>query len=222
MRFPSSLILAFLLVIQPVQAEIIKIAIPDEENVSLYWWPRLPKIDGWHQDMDHSFLYNVNALAPDKATFADAETIMYAKAIFKSSIPEIRSLDMLIERDKKTFLDNVPGVEIQEVESLQTADEEEFRSFTFFPAGPGNWERVSYGDEGEFFLVFAISSRSKAGYDATAGIYEKLVGLYREDPVSATQTPESGQSLPPPASTPASVPVPVDAEPLPAPPPGNR
>ena len=213
MRVLASLILAILCLAPPVRAEIEKIAIPDEEQMSFYWWPKLPKVAGWHQDMDYSFLYNVNALVPDSATFADAETIMYAKAVFKLRIPEIKSLDLLIERDKKTFLDNVPGVEIREVKPLVSADGKEFRSFTFFPPEAGNWERVSYGEEGEYYLVFTVSSRSKAGFDASENVYEKLVGLYREKPASAMQTPGSGQSLPPPAPASAPASAPVVAEP---------
>ena len=180
MRLLSLLIITFMFAAQTAQAAIEKIVIPGEKEMSFAWWPKLPNVAGWHQDRDLSFRYSVNALAPDKATFADAETVMYARAIFKPRDPEIKSLQMLIARDKKDFLKNVPRVEIREAQSLATADGKLFKSFVFFPKNSGNWERVTYGEEGEFFLIFTVSSRSKAGYDANESTYEKLIGLYKE------------------------------------------
>lgn len=180
MRLSSLLIIALLFSAQSAQADIEKIAIPGEKGMSFYWWPKLPSVAGWHQDQDSSFRYSVNALAPDSGTFSNAETVMYAKASFKPRIPEIKSLEMLIASDKEDFLKNVPGVEIQEAKSLTTADGKQFKSFTYFPKGSGNWERVTYGEEGEFFLIFTISARSRAGYDANAQVYEKLIELYKE------------------------------------------
>lgn len=107
---------------------------------------------------------------------------MYAKASFKPRIPEIKSLEMLIANDKEDFLKNVPGVVIQEAKSLTTADGKQFKSFTYFPKGSGNWERVTYGEEGEFFLIFTISARSRTGYDVNVQAYAKLIELYKEQP----------------------------------------
>src|ERR1700680_1939400 len=114
MRLATSLFIALLLAAPVARAEIEKVTIPGEKGMSLYWWPKLPTAAGWHQDRHHSFKYGVNALAPDGATVANAETVMYAKAVYKPREPEIKSLATLIERDKKEFLANVPGVEIQE------------------------------------------------------------------------------------------------------------
>jgi hypothetical protein len=182
MRLLPLFIIVTLFAAPNAQAEIEKIAIPGEKGMSLYWWPKLPNVAGWHQDRDSSLHYSVNALALDNAEFANTETVMYAKAIFKPRDPEIKSLEMLIARDKKDFLKNVSGVELREVKSLATADGKQFKSFVFSPKGSGNWERVTYGEEGEFFLIFTVSSRSKAGYDATESTYEKLIGLYKEKP----------------------------------------
>ena len=180
MRLSLLLIIALLFAVPSAQADIEKIAIPGEKGMSFYWWPKLPSVAGWHQDKDSSFHFSVNALAPDNSTFSNSETVMYAKAIFKPRDPEMKSLEMLIARDKKDFLANVPGVEIREVKSLVTADGKQFKSFLFIPKGSGNWERVTYGEEGEFFLIFTVSSRSKSGYDAMESTYEKLIGLYKE------------------------------------------
>jgi hypothetical protein len=160
--------------------EIEKIAVPAEKGFSMHWWPKLSPLGGWHQDRDHSFLYSVNALAPDGFTFKNAETVMYAKAIYKPREPNIKSLKTLIEKDKKDFKANVPGVSIKQTGSLSTADGQRLSSFTFFPANTGNWERASYGEEGEFYLIFTLSSRSKSGFDSAAQAYEKLISSYKK------------------------------------------
>lgn len=166
--------------ISVAHAEIEKIAIPSENGFSFYWWPKLPPIDGWHQDQEYSFFYSSNALAPDGFTFKNAETVMYARAIYKPRQPDVKSLEMLIANDKKDFLTNAPGIVIREVSPLVTADGLKLRSLTFFPAGSGNWERVSYGEEGEFYLVFTLSSRSESGFKAAVRTYEKLVSRYKK------------------------------------------
>jgi len=179
MRLACTLLAIFLM---PVfaHAEVEKIAIPSEKGVSFYWWPKLALVDGWHQDREHSFFYTANALAPDGFTFKNAESVMYARALYKPRTPEIKSIEALIENDRKDFEANVPGVAIQEVAPLSTADGQKLRSFTFFPTKSGNWERVSYGEEGEFFLLFTISSRSLSGFNSAVVAYEKLIAAYKK------------------------------------------
>jgi hypothetical protein len=105
---------------------------------------------------------------------------MYAKAIYKPRESDVKSLGVLIENDRNDFVENVPGVSIQEVAALSTFDGQKFRSFTFFPTSTGNWERVSYGEEGEFYLIFTVSSRSLAGFNSAVGAYEKLITGYKK------------------------------------------
>lgn len=179
MRLVCTLI-ATCLVCSSVYAEIERIAAPGENGLSFYWWPKLAPIKGWHQDREHSFFYGANALAPDGFTFRDAEAVMYARALYKPRSPEIKSLEILIKNDRKDFEANVPGVSIKEVAPISMADGKKIRSFTFFPTKGGNWERVSYGEEGEFFLVFTVSSRSQSGYNAAAIAYETLISGYKK------------------------------------------
>ena len=88
----------------------------------------------------------------------------------------------LIEKDKKAFRSDSPGIKIEEIGVLMTADHKRLRSFTFFPSGKGNWERVSYGEEGDFYLIFTVSSRSLKGYKAAMRAYQQLIGRYQEHP----------------------------------------
>lgn len=166
----------------PAAAEIEKFAIPSESGMKFHWWPKLSPIAGWQQDSDFSFRYSVNALAPVGVSFANAETVMYAKAVFKPRAPKVKSLEMLIENDKKDFLKNVPGVVIQDAPALISADGRKVVSLTYTPSSSGNWERVSYLEEGEFYLIFTVSSRTQKGFEASAKAYESLISQYREKP----------------------------------------
>jgi hypothetical protein len=86
----------------------------------------------------------------------------------------------LLSDDKERFLRDVPGVKISEAKKIKTADGKELTSFTFFPSGDGNWERVSYGEEGEFYLIFTVSSRTKKGYESSLPAYEAMLRGYKE------------------------------------------
>jgi hypothetical protein len=179
MRIACALI-AFFFMSSTVYAEIEKIAVPSEKGFSFYWWPKLAAVEGWHQDREHSILYSANALAPDGFTFKTAESVIYVSALYKPRSPEITSLDALIKNDKMDFEANVPGISVNEVAPLVTADGEKLRSFTFFPTKGGNWERVSYGEEGEFFLIFTVSSRSQSNFTSAVVAYEKFISAYKK------------------------------------------
>jgi len=161
-------------------AEIEKRGHPCETGVCLYWWPKLPVVNGWHQDPEASERYAANALTPNGSTFKNAETVMYATAPFKPRVPILKSVADLIASDKKDFVQSSPGIVISEAKALVTGDGQKLRSFTFFPAGHGDWERVSYGQEGDFYLIFTISSRTKAGYKKALPAYEALIRHYKE------------------------------------------
>lgn len=161
-------------------AEIEKIVVFCEEEMCFYWWPKLPHVEGWHQDRKNCFLFKANTLAPDGSTFANAETVMYAKAIYKPRRHEIKSIEMLIEDDKKGFVDDYPGILIEEISPLISADGKKLRTFTFFPTDKGNWESVSYGEEGDYFIIFTFSSRSLSGYNKAITVFEKLIADYKE------------------------------------------
>lgn len=182
MKFSVTALLLLTALSTTAFSEIEKVAILCKTGICLYWWPKLPAISGWHHDQDASLYYGVNALAPDHFTFYNAEAVIYAKADYKPRIPETKNVDQLIASDEKQFTADNPNLTISEVSPLSTADKKKLRSVTFFPQGKGNWERVSYGEEGDYFLVFTLSSTSRAGYDKALSAYEQLVGEYKENP----------------------------------------
>jgi hypothetical protein len=164
----------------PAHAEIEKNARRCDHTLCFYWWPKLPRLKGWHQDRPSSFHDAINALAPDGQTFANAEAVIYARAIFKPRAPDVKSLDQLIENDKRDFLARSPDISIEAAGDLVTGDGQSLRSLGFIPGGSGNWERVSYGEEGNYYLLFTLSSRSERAYKDAMRAYETLIATYKE------------------------------------------
>ncbi len=182
MRRLIHLFFLFSILSMPANAEIERTAELCEQEICLHWWPVLAPVEGWHHDRQYSNFYNVNAQAPDGYTFADAETVIYAMALYKERIPETKTVEMLIEDDIKRFLSRDPSIMVTEAEPQKTADGQVLKSFTFFPKEKGNWEQVSYGEEGDFYLTFAVSSRTKEGFTQALGAYKQFIGRYKETP----------------------------------------
>jgi len=182
MKTLISLIVVLLTFPGSVNAEIEKVAVPCEQKLCFYWWPKLVAVKGWHHDREHSYLYTVNAQAPDGYSFANAVSVIYAKALYKPRIPKTTSLEMLIKDDKEQFVSRDPTIAVSEVEALVTGDGQILKSFTFFPKEKGNWEQVSYGEEDDFYLIFTVSSRTKEGFTKTLDAYKQFIIRYTEKP----------------------------------------
>lgn len=161
-------------------AEMEKTILPCEQKICFHWWPKLPAIEGWHHDHEHSLKYSYNAQAPDKFTFANAEAVIYAKALYKPSAPDLNTLEMVIDSDRQKFLAADPATVIKEVQPLTTADGKRSKSFTFHSPSHGSWDRVSYGEEGGFYLIFTLSSTTEAAYQKAAAAYEQFIERYKE------------------------------------------
>jgi hypothetical protein len=179
-----SVLVPLVLLLVPLSAfsEIEKVGQLCEKGICVAWWPKLTSVKEWHHEREPSFANSVNIQVPNGFTFSNADTVIYAKAIYKPRAPEIKSLDMLIKRDREKFISRDPDIVVTETKNLKTGDGRFLNSFTFFPKSEGNWEQVSYGEEGDFYLIFTISSRSRAGFDETFHVYEQYVGQYKEGP----------------------------------------
>lgn len=177
-------IIAFCIFLTPVfvNAEIEKLSRICETGICLYWWPKLASIKGWHQERESSYAISANVQVPDGFTFSNAETVIYAKALYKPRMPETKSLEMLIKDDKETFLSRDPISVITEAAPLETGDGKLLKSYTFLPKGKGNWEQVCYGEESDFYLIFTISSRTKDGFDKTLEVFKQYIRQYEEKP----------------------------------------
>jgi hypothetical protein len=161
------------------RAEIEKTVAPCDTGTCLYWWPKLPQIKGWHQDKSQSFNSGISAWAPNGHSFVTADVVIYAIATYKPTVPETKSLVNFIAADTSRFIISDPTISITEVSELVTADGQKLRSFTFLPESKGSWEVVSYGEEGNYYLTFVLSARSKAGFEKAQAAYRELLTGYR-------------------------------------------
>jgi hypothetical protein len=163
-------------------AEIEKFSRICEKGICFYWWPKLASVKGWHQELESNYAISANVQVPNGFTFSNAETVIYAKALYKLRTPETKSLEMLIKDDKDTFISRDPGIVITEAEPLETKDGKLFKSYTFFPRSKGNWEQVCYGEESDFYLIFTISSRTQEGFNKTVDAFKQYIKQYEEKP----------------------------------------
>ena len=176
------LALTLVLLTGAVNAEIEKIATPTNTGMQLQWWPKVKPPAGWHFDSGSSHHFGINALAPGGSTFSDSETVMYAKADYKPRVPETKSLGQLIQRDIAEFRQANPGMKATSELPVLTADHKQLQLVTFAPSAGGNWERVAYGENAEFYVVFTVSSRSKGGLESAMAAFKAMVASYRVGP----------------------------------------
>ncbi len=163
-------------------SEIEKVGQPCETGICLAWWPKLVPLKGWHHERGPSLANGANMQIPDGFTFSNADTVIYARALYKPRTPETTSLGMLIKNDKEEFLSHDPTIAIADAPALKTKDGKASKTYTFFPKDKGNWEQVTYGENGDFYLIFTISSRSHAGFLDSFKAYEQYIGQNSDGP----------------------------------------
>lgn len=161
-----------------VVAEIEKLAIPSPTGIQTYWWPKLPKVEGWEHNREASINYSSNFQLPVGETLNEAETVIYARAIYKPKQPEIESIEQLIDEDKKKFFERDPNMRIVELPNERAKNETLFRVFELTPEEGRNWEIVSFADEEDFYLIFVVSSRSQQGLEKSMPKYLSFLRNY--------------------------------------------
>jgi hypothetical protein len=166
--------------VAPAMAEVEKNAVSGAQGIELFWWPRLPAVAGWDHDRPASLQYGANMLVPRGKSFGEAEAVIYGKALYKPRAPQIASLGALIERDRKDFADQPGGVLVHESARLYSADAHPLSCLIFEPTSGGNWERVCYLEEGDYYLLFTLSSRSRAGFEASMKTFVDVIAHYRQ------------------------------------------
>jgi hypothetical protein len=160
-------------------ADVEKIALHCEQQICFRWWPQVEPPVGWTHEREASLRYNFNALSPVGSDFSSAETVMYANAIHRPDVPDEKTLAAFIESDIQKFKNDNPGLAIEALPPLKTADGKTARVFALKPSRQGQWERVAYVEEGEYYMVFVASSRTESGLHAVSQSHESLVMNYR-------------------------------------------
>ncbi len=176
MRNTLSTIVLLLLAQSVYSGEIEKIAVSCETGLCFYWWPKISDIEGWHHDRNNSLYYRFNALAPDGFSFSNAETVMYAQAIYKPRVPE-QTFAQLVEDKLRSFEE--AGYTTEKAGRLATADGMKLDSYYFVPVDMGNWEQSAYGEDDEYFYVFVLSSRSQNGFNTSREKFLSMIQTYQ-------------------------------------------
>jgi hypothetical protein len=174
--------LLLLITTLPVYAEMESIAELCEQEICTHIWPKANPPAGWKHDEKASLHYNFNAFTPINTDFSNAESVIYANAIKRSTVPNDATLDAFIQSDINVFKKDSPGIEVVESPKLTTADGKFLPNYWFKPVGKGMWERVAYLEEGDYYIVFVISARSEKGIMQDATTYETFVKSYHEKP----------------------------------------
>jgi len=160
-------------------AEIEKHAYLTESGIKFFWWPKLKPPSGWVHEEEQSVEMQSNVLVPKGKTFANAETVMYARAFYEPDKKERGTLQELIDGDVKQFKEHMPKVVVKELDSpLVLASGKRLRTFSFVN-GHEAFERVSYGAEGKYWVEFVISSKSARGLEKTLPAFRAMMAKYR-------------------------------------------
>jgi hypothetical protein len=176
---------ALLLIAAPfADAEIFQLAVPAAQGMKLYWWPVLPPIAGWEHDEGASRAQGVNALVPAGQTFAHAPAIIYARALYKPRMSDVKSLDQLIEGDISSFKKRLPDTSVEKLMPIRDGDGKDHPYYSFTPSQKGSWELVAYGEEGDYYLIFTVSGNSKQARDDARAPFEALISKYQAHPAS--------------------------------------
>lgn len=118
----SLLACILLLVSSTALPEIEKVGRVCGNGVCPAWWPKLKPVEGWHHEDGASFANSANIQVPDGFTFSKAQTVIYARALYKPRNTETTSLEVLIKDDRAEFLKEDSSIEIAKVPPLKTKD----------------------------------------------------------------------------------------------------
>ncbi|PLY07854.1 MAG: hypothetical protein C0625_03885 [Arcobacter sp.] len=165
-----------------VNAEIEKVSYFCEEKMCFSWWPKLSNIDGWEHNREVSLHYSMNTYIPSGYNFSNAESIIYARAIWKEKV-SFNSLEEFIRDDIRDFRKNKPDVIISNIKLKSFLSDKYYKSLKFF--GNKNYEQVVYSDEkdekgNEYFILFTLSSFSKKAYEDSVPFFEELLLNYKK------------------------------------------
>jgi hypothetical protein len=164
-----------LLGLSPVQAEMLQFATADGTKS----WPKLPDIPDWHQDQESSLRLSANALIPDGMDPATAEVSIQARGFARRGNADVSSLSQFIDNERAAA---ESGTDVKKLSDVADKDGTPFTIYAFAPAhGKTGWKAVAYSEEGDTFLAFTLSARSKAAFDGGMPVFTQLIQHYARE-----------------------------------------
>lgn len=159
--------------------EPLKPFIPAEPEMKAFWWPVYIDNSGARQEKLYGLPLGEYPTAQDGSLLSNIETVIYARALYKPRLRGITSLEALIESEQAEFRRRNPEVSVEELETVSGSDGKPLRSFAYLPKRRGDWERVTYSEEGEFYLLFTLRSKSQQRYQQDMESYLSYIRQYR-------------------------------------------
>lgn len=170
-------VLALVALPLPSNAEIERRAYRTDTGLKLMWWPKLQIPKGWVRDEAASRNMELNILVPKGKPFENAPTVICGRAINDPSRKVFRDLNSFVSSDIAEIRKEKPGVKVQELAPVKTKGGVKLRVFSFVT--PQAYERVAFGEEGNFWLVFTITSQSAAGLKRELPRFSDVLKRYR-------------------------------------------
>lgn len=153
----------------------------------LWHEPTVHAPKGWDFKELASARYHARAFAPAGSNFGNATAVMYAKAVPKEGQPP--SLAAFMSQDIASYRAKDDKLQVKTGLSYTDGDGRTLRAVQLVPAvGSGlQWETIAYGEEGAFYLVFALSGAGVVEHDAAVPAFKQMLASYHAGPASATK-----------------------------------
>jgi hypothetical protein len=150
-----------------------------DTGASCLWQePAVSAPTGWVRKQAASGRYRASAFAPAGSNFENANAVMYAKAVPKAGQPA--TLAAFIAQDIASFRRAYPGMGVQTGLAFNDGDGRALPAVRLTPGkdGKAQWETIAYGEEGDSYLVFALSANGVVEQEAALPAFAQLVASY--------------------------------------------
>ena len=143
----------------------------------LWQEPAVTAPKGWVLKDPASRRYHARAFAPAGSNFENATAVMYAKAVPKQGQPA--TLDGFVSQDVASFRAQNARLQVKTGLSFADGDGRRLKAVQLLPgSGGGQWETIAYGEDGDFYLVFALSATGVVEQQAAEPAFAQMVASY--------------------------------------------
>ena len=151
-------------------------------HACLWHEPTVRAPQGWALKDVASSRYHARAFAPAGSSFADATAVMYAKAVPKAG--EAASLAAFMSQDIAGFRSKDARLQVKTGLTYVDGDGHALKAVQLIPGtGSGaQWQTIAYGEEGAFYLVFALSAGGTLEHDSAVPAFKQMLASYHAGP----------------------------------------
>jgi hypothetical protein len=180
MKRLASCLMILLAAATVADAEVVKMAVPSDSGLRLYWWPALPIPKGWQHDDEVSREREVNVILPIGKSFDDAPAVIYARADYKPRLPQVHSLADYIHQDKADIGSQSPTAAIADRPDVKTGDGATLKVVSYALPAKRQWELVAYGEEGDYYVLFTVSAATDTDLKDAESVFYGLLARYKK------------------------------------------